>query len=144
MFSIISTDLSKIPGMPVNARNAVNKVFVVGGDIKHIAALETMQLDDTAKNWEIYSNWADSIRSFPKITKQKVMQMSSWQFPNMNIVLNLFYSHFRVSLIQPQFLIGFTLNPVLAAAASVGAGEGGPMCWAEEALPSQSHRAVYF
>lgn len=71
--------------MPVNTKNVVNKVDVEGGDIKHIAALKTMQLSDPAKNWETYSNWADSIRSFPQITNQKVMQISSLKFKRMRI-----------------------------------------------------------
>uniref|UniRef100_A0A3Q3K8P3 Complement component C7 n=2 Tax=Monopterus albus TaxID=43700 RepID=A0A3Q3K8P3_MONAL len=56
-----------------NARtNQVKKVDVEGGDIQHIAAVKTMQLNNPEKNWEIYSNWAESIRSFPKVTKQKL------------------------------------------------------------------------
>uniref|UniRef100_A0A7N6A733 Complement component C7 n=1 Tax=Anabas testudineus TaxID=64144 RepID=A0A7N6A733_ANATE len=64
------------PGIPVNSRNEVNKVYVDGGDVKHIAALKSMALTDPAKNWEIYSNWADSIRSFPQITNQKLRPLS--------------------------------------------------------------------
>lgn len=45
----------------------------MGGGPAHIAALENMQLADLDRNWEMYSNWADSIRSFPVIIKQKVM-----------------------------------------------------------------------
>lgn len=52
--------------------NQVKRVDVVGGGIQHSAALKTMQLDDQNKNWEMYSNWADSIRHFPQVIKQKV------------------------------------------------------------------------
>lgn len=48
------------------------KVDVEGGGISHIAALKRMELDDQSKNWEMYSNWADSVRSFPQVVKQKV------------------------------------------------------------------------
>lgn len=47
---------------------------VVGGGVQHSAALSTMSLDDPNKNWEMYSNWADSVRSFPQVTKQKVRE----------------------------------------------------------------------
>lgn len=52
--------------------NVVAKVDVKGGDPSHTAAVQRMQLDDASKNWEMYSNWADSIRSIPDIIKQKV------------------------------------------------------------------------
>lgn len=48
------------------------RVDVDGGGVQHIAGLQTMSLDDPNKNWEMYSNWADSVRSFPKVIKQKV------------------------------------------------------------------------
>uniref|UniRef100_A0A3Q1IVF6 Complement component C7 n=1 Tax=Anabas testudineus TaxID=64144 RepID=A0A3Q1IVF6_ANATE len=67
---------SSSTSIPVNSRNEVNKVYVDGGDVKHIAALKSMALTDPAKNWEIYSNWADSIRSFPQITNQKLRPLS--------------------------------------------------------------------
>lgn len=59
----------------VNTRNNhVKRVDVEGGDIQYVAALNAMQLSDPNKNWEIYSNWADSVRSFPQVTKQKVKE----------------------------------------------------------------------
>lgn len=48
------------------------KVEVEGGGLSHIAALKRIQLDDQSKNWEMYSNWADSVQSFPHVIKQKV------------------------------------------------------------------------
>ncbi|XP_020502100.2 complement component C7 isoform X1 [Labrus bergylta] len=56
--------------------NEVNKVDVEGGGIEHIAALKRLNLDDPKRNWEMYSNWADSVRSFPKVTKQKLRYLS--------------------------------------------------------------------
>lgn len=52
----------------------MKRVDVEGGDIQYIAALNAMQLSNQNKNWEIYSNWADSVRSFPQVTKQKVKE----------------------------------------------------------------------
>ncbi|MED6277324.1 hypothetical protein CHARACLAT_012206 [Characodon lateralis] len=51
-------------------------VKVLGGGPSHIAALENIQLGDLDKNWEMYSNWADSIGSFPVVTKQKLRPLS--------------------------------------------------------------------
>lgn len=56
--------------------NNVDKVFVDGGDPSHIEALKTMDLTDPKKNWELYSNWAESVRSFPQIIKQKLRPLS--------------------------------------------------------------------
>lgn len=55
-----------------SSSDQVKRVDVEGGSIQHNAALKTMQLDDQNKNWEMYSNWADSIRHFPQVIKQKV------------------------------------------------------------------------
>ncbi|XP_045890547.1 complement component C7 [Micropterus dolomieu] len=51
-------------------------VDVQGGGIEHIAPLENMQVADPDKNWEMYSNWAESVRSFPKVIKQKLRPLS--------------------------------------------------------------------
>lgn len=45
---------------------------VDGGGVSHIAALQAMSLDNPYRNWEMYTNWADSVRSFPQVTKKKV------------------------------------------------------------------------
>lgn len=50
----------------------MQKVTVQGGGIQQIAALEGMGLSDPDRNWEMYSNWAESVRSFPKVIKQTV------------------------------------------------------------------------
>ena len=59
--------------------NEVPRVHINGGAPAHTAALQTMDLSTPEKNWEMYSNWADSIRSFPEVTKQKVREnMQKW------------------------------------------------------------------
>lgn len=50
----------------------MQKVAVKGGDVSHTAALERINLDYPDRNWEMYSNWADSVGSFPQVIKQKV------------------------------------------------------------------------
>lgn len=64
---------------------------VKGGGIQHIAALQAMQLSDPGKNWEKYSNWADSVRSFPTVTKQKVREskINRLNLKSMNVMLDL-------------------------------------------------------
>ncbi|CAJ1069014.1 complement component C7-like isoform X3 [Xyrichtys novacula] len=56
--------------------NSVNKVDVEGGGIEHAAALQGLNLNDPDRNWEMYSNWADSVRTFPKVIKQKLRPLS--------------------------------------------------------------------
>uniref|UniRef100_A0AAQ6ARK8 Complement component C7 n=1 Tax=Amphiprion ocellaris TaxID=80972 RepID=A0AAQ6ARK8_AMPOC len=56
--------------------NAVKRVDVEGGSSSHIAALKTMQLNEPQKNWEMYSNWTESVRSCPEVTKQKLRPLS--------------------------------------------------------------------
>nr|XP_046243678.1 complement component C7 [Scatophagus argus] len=57
-------------------KNHLARMDVSGGGTQHIAALKTMQLDNPNNNWEMYSNWADSVRSFPQVTKQKLRPLS--------------------------------------------------------------------
>ncbi|KAM9857915.1 complement component C7 isoform 2-T2 [Aulostomus maculatus] len=54
----------------------VEQVDLEGGDVSHIAALKKIQLSNSQKNWEMYSNWADSVRSFPGVIKQKLRPLS--------------------------------------------------------------------
>ncbi|XP_074526099.1 complement component C7 isoform X1 [Halichoeres trimaculatus] len=54
----------------------LNKVNVEGGGVEHKAALMRLGLDDSSTNWEKYTNWADSIRSFPKVTKKTLRPIS--------------------------------------------------------------------
>ncbi|KAM7416037.1 hypothetical protein PAMA_018215 [Pampus argenteus] len=56
--------------------NNVHRVDVVGGDVQYTAELMTMQPSNAEKNWEVYSNWADSIGSFPQVIKQKLRPLS--------------------------------------------------------------------
>lgn len=104
-------------------------MYVEGGGIQHIAALQAMQLSDPNRNWEIYSNWADSIRLSPVVTKQTVRESEISSFLNFKSMLD-------------YQIIQRSISLVLAAASAVRAGEGGSVCWGEEALPSQGHRAV--
>uniref|UniRef100_A0A671V825 Complement component C7 n=1 Tax=Sparus aurata TaxID=8175 RepID=A0A671V825_SPAAU len=68
---IISPNLFKI-----GSHNHVSRVDVEGGGIKHVNSLKAMPLSDPAKNWQMYSNWADSVRSFPKVIKQQLRPIS--------------------------------------------------------------------
>ncbi|KAM4616778.1 complement component C7 [Polymixia lowei] len=54
----------------------LSKVDVKGGGTQHIAALQNMDLTNPANNWEMYTNWAESVRSFPQIIKQKLRPLS--------------------------------------------------------------------
>nr|XP_015828348.2 complement component C7 [Nothobranchius furzeri] len=58
------------------SQNHIEKVHVEGGGVSHIAALQRVNLDDPNANWEIYSNWAESVRSFPGVIKQKLQPIS--------------------------------------------------------------------
>uniref|UniRef100_A0A669CNY5 Complement component C7 n=1 Tax=Oreochromis niloticus TaxID=8128 RepID=A0A669CNY5_ORENI len=49
---------------------------VEGGGVSHIAALNMMNLDNPERNWEMYLNWAESVRSFPQVIKQKLRPLS--------------------------------------------------------------------
>uniref|UniRef100_A0A8C5GE23 Complement component C7 n=1 Tax=Gouania willdenowi TaxID=441366 RepID=A0A8C5GE23_GOUWI len=52
------------------------KVDVLGGSLTFVAALQTTQHDDPEKNLRTYSNWAESITSYPEIIKQKLRPLS--------------------------------------------------------------------
>ncbi|XP_068614087.1 complement component C7-like [Brachionichthys hirsutus] len=54
----------------------LTRVDVKGGAISNMANLKAMAPGDAGKNWESYSNWADSIRLFPQVTKQKLRPLS--------------------------------------------------------------------
>ncbi|XP_076005639.1 complement component C7 [Genypterus blacodes] len=58
------------------SQNNVAKVLVDGGSLQHIAALKTMDLNNLERNWAIYSSWAESVRSFPEVIKQKLRPLS--------------------------------------------------------------------
>ncbi|XP_033474866.2 complement component C7 [Epinephelus lanceolatus] len=57
-------------------RNNIQRVDVQGGGISQVAALKGIQPSDPDKNWERFSNWADSVRSFPQVTKQTLRPLS--------------------------------------------------------------------
>uniref|UniRef100_A0A3B4Y6I9 Complement component C7 n=1 Tax=Seriola lalandi dorsalis TaxID=1841481 RepID=A0A3B4Y6I9_SERLL len=56
--------------------NEKPNVRVEGGDPQYGIPLEAMRPYDQNRNQELYSNWADSIRSFPKVTKKKLRPLS--------------------------------------------------------------------
>ncbi|KAM9360672.1 complement component C7 [Symphorus nematophorus] len=56
--------------------NSVERVDVEGGDAGYGTALRGIRFGNPDKNWEMYSNWAESVRSFPKVTKQKLRPLS--------------------------------------------------------------------
>ncbi|XP_074493748.1 complement component C7 [Sebastes fasciatus] len=72
------SDQNRRVSTPIDKARSDNwiKVYVEGGGIQHIAALQAMQLSDPNRNWEIYSNWADSIRLSPVVTKQTLRPLS--------------------------------------------------------------------
>lgn len=59
-----------------NNNNVVRQVDLEGGDPQHIAALKRMDLTNWDESWEMYSNWAESVRSFPQVVKQKLRPVS--------------------------------------------------------------------
>ncbi|XP_017286761.1 complement component C7 isoform X2 [Kryptolebias marmoratus] len=72
----VNRDYQRTNSQDSSSTNNVAQVNVEGGGITHIAALNRIQLDDPNKNWEMYSNWADSVRSFPQVIKQKLGLLS--------------------------------------------------------------------
>ncbi|CAL8345013.1 unnamed protein product [Lota lota] len=50
------------------------KTEVKGG--LHITGLYNLDLSKTAKNWKAYTDWADSVTSFPVVTNQKLRPLS--------------------------------------------------------------------
>ncbi|KAM4745859.1 complement component C7 [Anableps anableps] len=74
--AIVSISEETEKRMDDSRSNNYAKVKVLGGGTSNIAALEKMQLDDAERNWEIYSDWADSIGSFPVVIKQKLRPLS--------------------------------------------------------------------
>lgn len=63
-------------GTGTSRENNLKKVDVEGGGVSHIAALNMMNLDNPERNWEMYLNWAESVRSFPQVIKQKLRPLS--------------------------------------------------------------------
>uniref|UniRef100_A0A3Q0R5G1 Complement component C7 n=1 Tax=Amphilophus citrinellus TaxID=61819 RepID=A0A3Q0R5G1_AMPCI len=72
----ITTESCKRGHHGSSRNNKVDKVDVEGGGVSHIAALKRMSLAYPDRNWEMYSNWADSVRSFPQVVKQKLRPLS--------------------------------------------------------------------
>ena len=86
---IISTNLFETGNI---RSNVMSKVEVEGGGVEGVAALTTMQLNDPDNNWEMYSNWSESVSSFPKVIKQKVRG----NFQSLSIMLDsLFIKEYK-------------------------------------------------
>ncbi|XP_072290003.1 complement component C7 [Eucyclogobius newberryi] len=64
-------DLSREPSV-FNKTSFVGKVAPDGGSPGLIAQLQNMEISTPEKNWQAYTDWADSIRSFPVVIKQKL------------------------------------------------------------------------
>uniref|UniRef100_A0A8C3G3W8 Complement component C7 n=1 Tax=Cyclopterus lumpus TaxID=8103 RepID=A0A8C3G3W8_CYCLU len=71
IFPITHVDCNRSSG-----NNNVKNVNVQGGDTQYIAALTNMKLSEPDKNWKMYSNWAESVRFFPDVTKQTLRPLS--------------------------------------------------------------------
>ncbi|XP_028270432.1 complement component C7 [Parambassis ranga] len=52
------------------------KANAEGGDTSKIAALNNIKPNDLEKNWQLYSDWAESVGSFPHVTEQKLRPLS--------------------------------------------------------------------
>uniref|UniRef100_A0A8C2ZTB5 Complement component C7 n=1 Tax=Cyclopterus lumpus TaxID=8103 RepID=A0A8C2ZTB5_CYCLU len=74
IFPITHVDCNSDRGSSGN--NNVKNVNVQGGDTQYIAALTNMKLSEPDKNWKMYSNWAESVRFFPDVTKQTLRPLS--------------------------------------------------------------------
>ncbi|XP_056134374.1 complement component C7 [Lampris incognitus] len=62
---------------PDVSRNIVlRKADVTGGQPQHAAALKNMDLNSPATNWEMYTSWSESVRSFPYVFKQTLRPLS--------------------------------------------------------------------
>ncbi|XP_029999503.1 complement component C7 isoform X3 [Sphaeramia orbicularis] len=59
-----------------NRSNIRPNVNIAGGSLQNIAALQAMDFSNPEQNWEMYTNWAESVRSFPQVTKQKLQPLS--------------------------------------------------------------------
>ncbi|KAM4614949.1 LOW QUALITY PROTEIN: complement component C7-like [Polymixia lowei] len=62
----------RMTNIDIERVNSLRKVDVEGGGTQYIAALQNMDLT----NWEMYTNWAESVRSFPQVIKQKLRPVS--------------------------------------------------------------------
>lgn len=118
----------------------MKRVDLLGGSPQHSAALQVMDLDQPDANWEKYSNWADSIRSFPQVIKKTVSETAPYGRLRPFSVIFMFQRPVKGASSAP--FVTFSLSLRRSAAAAVRAGERGSVCRDEEGLPPPSHRAV--
>ncbi|XP_020787998.2 LOW QUALITY PROTEIN: complement component C7 [Boleophthalmus pectinirostris] len=64
-------DLSRKPNI-FNKTGFVGKVTPEGGSDALIAQLQNMEISTPEANWRAYTDWADSVRSFPKVINSKL------------------------------------------------------------------------
>uniref|UniRef100_A0A3B4ATJ5 Complement component C7 n=1 Tax=Periophthalmus magnuspinnatus TaxID=409849 RepID=A0A3B4ATJ5_9GOBI len=62
----------KIKDSLSNKTSFVHRVTAEGGGDALIAQLQNMAISTPEANWRAYTNWADSLRSFPKVIKSKL------------------------------------------------------------------------
>uniref|UniRef100_A0AAY5KLV0 Complement component C7 n=1 Tax=Esox lucius TaxID=8010 RepID=A0AAY5KLV0_ESOLU len=56
----------------INRVDAVADVDLEGGSNANIAALKSLDLTNPSGNWNLFKNWAESVRTFPTVIKQKI------------------------------------------------------------------------
>ncbi|KAL0979084.1 hypothetical protein UPYG_G00180300 [Umbra pygmaea] len=62
-----------LPNPPsIHRTDNVVKVDVEGGNTASIAALKALDLKNPSHNWNMFINWAESVRSYPDVIKGKI------------------------------------------------------------------------
>lgn len=73
----------------ISRSDTVKKVDVEGGATAHIAALKALDLNTPGKNWDMYKNWAESVRTFPAVIKRKVREVQEKDYCWMKTISEL-------------------------------------------------------
>lgn len=68
-------DLSRQPEV-YSQSSSIGKVYTHGGNDGLGLQLEKMNVNTPDDNWRVYTDWADSVRSFPKVIHQKLRPLS--------------------------------------------------------------------
>ncbi|KAJ7993616.1 hypothetical protein DPEC_G00256480 [Dallia pectoralis] len=56
----------------IKKQAAVAKVDLDGGSSANIAGLKSINPNNPTNNWNMFTNWAESVRTFPAVIKQKI------------------------------------------------------------------------
>ncbi|CAL9707983.1 unnamed protein product [Knipowitschia caucasica] len=64
-------DLSRDPSV-FNDTDFVGKVTPIGGSVSLITQLENMKIGKAEDNWGLYTDWAASVKSLPRVIKSKL------------------------------------------------------------------------